>query len=141
MYVLIIDDAKPKKEMLRMMLEKIFCDELIHLSWATNFVDAQNRFQNGDAYSIILLDGNLHDVRGNGVDLIPLIRKNPWLAGATIIMTTSDEHLRTEAKKAGVPLFITPQECEDFVVHDKELRNEITQVFNKYKLEMSTSSH
>jgi DNA-binding response OmpR family regulator len=141
MYVLIVDDAKPKKEMLRMMLEKIFHNEQIHLSWATNFIDAQNRFQNRDAYSIILLDGDLKDIRGNGVDLIPFIREKLWLAGATIIMTTYDERLRTAANKAGVPLFITPQDCEDFVVYDKELPNDIVQVFNKFKLEMSHSSH
>lgn len=141
MYVLIVDDAKPKKEMLRLMLEKVFQNEQIHLSWARNFIDAQNRFQNGDAYSIILLDGNLRDVRGNGVDLIPFIREKLWLAGSTIVMTTYDEHLRAEAKKAGVPLFITPEACEDLVVNDKELPSEIMNVFNKYKLEMSTSSH
>lgn len=141
MYILIIDDAKPKKEMLLMMLEEVFQNEQIHLSWAKNFVDAQNRFENGDAYSIILLDGDLKDIRGNGVDLIPLIRKKLWLAGTTIIMTTYDERLRTAAKEAGVPLFITPQDCEDFVVHDKKLPNEIMDVFNKYKLEMSHSSH
>ena len=141
MYVLIIDDGKPKKEMLRMMLEKVFQNEQIHLSWAKNFVDAKNRFQNGDAYSIILLDGNLSDMRGNGVDLIPFIREKLWLAGATIIMTTYDEHLRKEANKAGVPLFITPQACEDWVVKDEELPIEIVNVFNKYKLEMSHSSH
>lgn len=141
MYILIIDDSKPKKEMLRMMLEKVFQNEQVHLSWATNFIDAQNRFENGDAYSIILLDGDLKDIRGNGVDLIPLIRKKLWLAGSTIVMTTYHEHLKAEAKKAGVPLFITPQACEDFVVHDKELPNEVMNVFNKYKLEMSHSSH
>ena len=106
MYVLIVDDAKPKKEMLRMMLEKIFHNEQIHLSWATNFIDEQNRFQNRDAYSIILLDGDLKDIRGNGVDLIPFIREKLWLAGATIIMTTYDERLRTAANKAGVPLLL-----------------------------------
>ena len=110
MYVLIIDDGKPKKEMLRMMLEKVFQNEQIHLSWAKNFVDAKNRFQNGDAYSIILLDGNLSDMRGNGVDLIPFIQEKRWLAGSTIIMTTYDEQLRSAANKAGVPLLITPQD-------------------------------
>ena len=31
MYVLIVDDAKPKKEIIRMMLEKIFHNKKIHL--------------------------------------------------------------------------------------------------------------
>lgn len=141
MYILIIDDAKPKKEMLRMMLEKVFQNEQVHLSWATNFIDAQNRFENGDAYSIILLDGDLKDIRGNGVDLIPHIRKKLWLAGSTIVMTTYDERLRIAAKETGVQLYITPQDCEEFVIHDKELPSEIMNVFNKYKLEMSHSSH
>ncbi|HTL72712.1 MAG TPA: sigma-54 dependent transcriptional regulator [bacterium] len=97
--ILIVDDEAP----LRLLLKEILQDD--YATTEAESVAALKKLLAGEAPDVVLLDLNLSD--GNGLDLLPLIKKS-WTE-AEVVVLTGDTTIETavEATKRGAFHFVS----------------------------------
>ncbi len=135
MPVLIIDDNSTSRRIIRAMVQRWGLLAAEAGSGMEGLITLEEAFQSGHPFRLILLDERMPEM--NGIEVIERIRANARLAGATIMMLTSDDQSSSAARcrKMGVEAYLIKP------IKPGELLTTIRKLLGRGEPEPSTPIH